>query len=604
MRGLSAPVGRVRATARRLAACVLLLAPMGCGDGAGVGDDPAADGPAAGYAPADSGLHFTDVTRTSGVDVIMVSDRVSARELIESTGTGLALVDHDGDGDLDIFVPNGATIDHPSQGAGASLHENLGDMRFRDVTAESGITFAGWGMGVAVGDVDGDARDDLFIACFGSNVLLRNAGKGRFEDMTAEAGVAGRPVKGGGEIGRGWSTGCAFGDVDGDGDLDLYVANYVEFNPAMRPKPAHFLGIETFRGPMSLRGVPDELYLNRGDGTFEDVSDTWGITAPDASYGLGAVILDLDGDGAAEIFVGNDSERNFLFDDAGGDVASAPGAARKLVDRGLLSGVALSGTGKNQATMGIAIGDVDGDGLPDLFTSNFSSDANTLYQNVNGQLYDDATSRYGLFTQSRVYLGWSTSFCDFDNDGDEDLLVVNGHIYPHATMETMDSEARQPPLLFARGAKRFERVLGETGGAWLDEARNDRNAALGDLDGDGDVDLVIGELGGRVRLLRNDSTGPGAGLVVELSDTRPGTGNHRGLGSRLELRVTGGAADGSVQRRWIYSGGGYQTASGAFAHFALPADAEGLELSVTWPDGETTTRAVDASSRRLVVERP
>ena len=569
---------------------VVCLSTSACGP-AGPG---AGDARGGGEAAARTGLHFTDVTATSGIDLVLTTGRVPAGELVEANGTGVALIDFDGDGDLDVFTPNGATLDSPGRGPGCRLYENVSTPgtgpRFVDATARAGLDFAGWGMGVAVGDVDGDGHDDLFVACFGPNVLLRNRGDGTFEDVSAAAGLDGPAAS------RGWSTGCAFGDVDGDGDLDLYVCNYVEFDAVRPPKPAQFKGVPVFRGPMSLTALPDVLYLNDGSGAFTPADASWGLDAVTPSYGLGVVMLDLDDDGRLELFVGNDSEANFLLDDA--DPAAAGPGPRRLVDRAAMAGVGLSGTGVNQATMGIAVADVDDNGRPDLFSSNFSNDANTLHCNLDGCFYEDRSDLFGLGAVSRPFLGWSTMFFDFDHDADEDLVVFNGHIYPHASMATMDSEARQPPLLFERRGARFVRATAGAAGAWLDEAHDDRSAAFGDLDGDGDVDVVVGELSGPLRVLRNDRDG-GGWLLVELRDGRDGSGNRRGLGSRVELR----AGDAPVQRRWIFSGGGFQSASAAAAHFGLPADAGAVQLEVTWPDGTRQVVRDVAPGRRLVVTR-
>ncbi|MHC5210737.1 MAG: CRTAC1 family protein [Planctomycetota bacterium] len=540
---------------------------------------------------------FTDVTEASGLHFTTTSGRAPATQILEVKGGGLALIDHDGDGDLDVFVPNGATLDAPTRGPGCRLYANDGALRFRDVTAEAGLVFRGWGMGVAVGDIDADGHDDLYVSCFGPNALLRNRGDGTFEDVSARAGVDH----------AGWSTGCAFGDVDGDGDLDLYVTNYLAFDVARPPPGDTFKGVPVFGGPMGLAPQADVLYENRGDGTFADVTEAWGCAEVEAAYGLGVTILDIDADGAQEILVGNDSMPNFLFDDAAPDDSAGDGAAqggpRPLADRAPLSGIACNGEGANQATMGIAVGDVDNNGLPDVFTTNFAGDSNTLHLNVDGRFFDDRTSLYGLRAGSQPFVGWATAFCDFDHDGDEDLLVFNGHTYPHASMRSMDSEARQPALLYEREGARFLPVPLERAGAWLGESHVDRSAAFGDLDGDGDVDVVVTELNGPLRILRNDAadtggTGGGAWLVVHLHDARPGTGNPRGLGSRVEVR-----AEDAAWTRWIASGGSYLAASAAAAHVGLGRNEGPVDVHVTWPDGRVQVVSDVSSRQHLVVRR-
>jgi hypothetical protein len=499
-------------------------------------------------------------------------------QILEVKGGGLALLDYDDDGDLDVFVPNGATLDAPGNGPGARLFENDGRMRFSDVTARSGIRFRGWGMGVAVGDVDGNGFDDIYVAAYGPDVLLLNDGKRHFSDATLGAGL-GDPR---------WGTSAAFGDIDGDGDLDLYVTNYVEFDAAHPPPGRTFRGVPVFGGPIGLRGVSDSLYENLGDGRFRDISAASGIAAARPSYGLGVVMLDFDGDSKQDILVGNDSMASFLWINQGG---------RRFTDQGLVSGLALNGDGQAQATMGIAVGDVNGDGRPDVFTTNFADDTNTLRVSVRGALaYDDRTRQYNLGAVSRPFLGWATTFYDFDHDGDEDLVVFNGHVYPSATLETMDSTYRQTPLLFERAGARFERVDAERAGAWLAEAHVDRSAAFGDLDGDGDIDIVVGERGGPVRVLENDGA-RGHSLVVELADRRPGIGNRHGLGAKVVLRQ-----GDQVQTRWVFSGGSFQAASAPYAHFGLPSAAEAA-VEITWSDGLRQRLGPVAVDRRLVVAR-
>ncbi len=509
-------------------------------------------------------LHFTDVTEGCGIRLTPVCGKDPPSTLLEMKGGGLALIDFDHDGDSDVFVPNGATLDSPNEGPGCRLYENLGGLRFRDATEPAGLTFDRWGFGTAVADYDGDGCDDIYVTCYGRNALLRGTGRGGFEDVGARAGVEGQA----------WHSASTFGDIDGDGDLDLYVATYVDFDIEHPPPPALFLGVKVYAGPLGLPALPDVLYENQGDGTFRDVSESSGIRAPPDSWGLGVVMLDFDDDGRQDIYVGNDSAANYMFHNQGGG---------KFAEIGIPSGCAFSGDGGAQATMGIAIGDVNADGRPDIYTSNFMYDSNTLHVNLGGMAFNDCTMLYNLFSDSRPFLKWATCFFDFDHDADEDVVVFNGHIYPEETCRENNWDYRQTPLLYERRGERFERIPPEgTAGEWLAEKHCDRSAAFGDLDGDGDIDVVVGERNAPVRLLRNDRDG-GNWLIVALEDRRPGH-DHRGLGSRIEAR-----AGDSRQYRWIAGGVGFLSSNQPIAHFGLAPDAAAVDLRVTWSDGYEQT---------------
>jgi hypothetical protein len=523
-------------------------------------------------APSTPAMPFTDVTNNSGIDFTTTGGRADAQFIAEVKGGGLALIDIDNDGDQDLVVPNGQVP--PGTPAprptGIRVFKNQGDLRFTDITAQTGIDFDGWGMGVAVGDVDGDGLDDLFISAVGPNQLYRNAGNGTFENITTQAGLQHDA----------FTTAAALGDIDSDGDLDLYVAGYTDIDVHEPPPPSTYRGYPVPAGPRGLDAQPDRLYLNRGDGTFDNVTESSGIGAVEPSYGLGVVILDLDQDQRPEIFVGNDSEPNFLFRNLGGG---------RFQEIGLDRGIATAGDGSSRATMGIAIADIDHNGLPDFFTTNFAGEPNTLQVNRPGLFFDDVTRRYAIGLVGFAQLGWAATFADFDHDGDEDLLFINGHVYPDATAETMFSDHAQAPILLARHGDRFRRVDATQSGSWLLEKRCDRSMVTGDLDSDGDLDVISSGLNEPLRVLRNDA-GEGHWLIV--APEAP-------LGTTVIVE--------RGEQRWqrtIVSGTGYLSASEPVAHFGLGDQDTPVRVTVIWPNNDRFTSDALPVDQRVKVRRP
>lgn len=528
-------------------------------------------------------LHFTDVTAKTGIDFTLTSGRTPSTQILEVKGGGLAALDFDQDGDVDLFAPNGATLEAPDEGPGCVLFANDGGLVFRDATRDAGLSFRRWGFGCAVADVDGDGAQDVYVCCYGKNALLSNRG-GRFVETTDAAGVGCTA----------WSTAAAFGDVDQDGDLDLYVANYLDFDVARPPGKDVFLGVSVFAGPSGLPPAPDVLYRNRGDGTFEDWSEESGIRRVAPSYGLGVVILDFDDDGRQDVFVGNDSVPNFLF------TRRADGTFEEVAAR---SDLATDADGHAHATMGIAIGDVDGDLRPDVFTTSFMNDTDTLYRNRSesgAPAFVDRTTAWGLGQITRPFLSWACEFADFDHDADEDLVIFNGHVYPEEITGPHGWDHEQRPELFERAGDRFRPVGAEAGGAWLDEKHCDRSACVTDLDEDGDVDIVVGALNGKIRVLENDGA-RGPWLEVALADRRPGAKNRDGLGARVVLETPGAACERQV--RFVKSGGSYQSAVPPRVHFGVPIRTTTARLVVTWPDAVVQAVEAVAPGRRITVER-
>jgi hypothetical protein len=522
-------------------------------------------------------LRFTDATGASGVDFRMTSGGRPSKEIVEVNGGGVAMLDYDNDGDLDLFFANGATMGAPERGPGSRLYASRGDGTFRDVTKEVGLNLRRWAMGAAVGDYDADGFDDIYVTCFGPNVLLRNtqSEKGRrFVDVTARAGVGD----------ANWGTSAAFSDLDADGDLDLYVVNYIDFDLEHPPERRQFKGVMVFGGPMRMGASDDLLYENLGDGKFRDVTVASGCKVKHAGYGLGTVILDFDGDHKQDIFVGNDSVANLLFLNRG---------ELKFEEHGAVSGVASNFDGRTQATMGIAVGDVDGNGRPDLFTTNFSSDTNTLHVNLGDGLFEDRTSQYGLAAVSRPFLSWGAGLFDFDLDGDEDLFIGSGHIYPESAKNEMDTSYEQPLLLFERTGKRFVRNQGA--GSIFDRVYGGRSIAFGDIDADGDPDVVMTTQNDLVRVFRNDAPS-GVAVAVKLEGRE---GNRHALGSRVEL-ISGDAH----QFRWVH-GGSYQSVNAPVAYFGLGESAASghVTVRVTWSDGEVKEHKNVPTGRLVTISR-
>ncbi len=479
-------------------------------------------------------------------------------QIIEVNGTGLALFDFDNDEDMDLFVVN-------ASGEPCRLYENVSDGSISFVETTDCLDtklLVEWANGVAVGDMNRDGFDDLYITCHGPNILLRNDNGHGFTDITESARVGDDS----------WGTSARFGDLDGDGDLDLYVCNYLEFDVDSLPPLAKYKGQQVLGGPHGMTPQRDVVYENLGDGTFENVTEQWGFI-DDPSFTLNAAILDFTGDGLQDVFVGNDSMANHLFV----NTAETP---TRFENRGVHSGVAANGDGSMQATMGIAVADVNSNGRPDIFTTNFSSDTNTLHTNDASGFFDDRTKRYGLGLVSRSLLGWTCGFHDFDLDGDEDLFVVNGHVYPNATMETMDSQRDQPILLLERKSNRFERVQ-------LSGEYRDRAAVFGDLDNDGDIDVVVAPRCGDIRVLRNDSE-HAQPLTIEL--------HGQCLGAKIHVTFE----DGTTKTRWNTDGSGFQSSYSTAKHFFTKPISS---IEVTWPDGEKQTIAKIASNGVVVIKQ-
>ena len=511
---------------------------------------------------------FVDATREAGLDHPTVNGSPDKRFILESTGSGAAFFDYDGDGDLDLYVVNGSTYAHYGSGPGNALYRNDGGAF---VTVTAGVEDRGWGSGVAVGDYDGDGQRDLYVTNYGANALYRNRGDGAFAAGTAQAGVAGDD----------FSTSAAFFDYDQDGDLDLYVANYVVFDiepvlqdPELDDPCVYLGGLRVFCGPQGMEGGRDRLYRNDG-GAFTDVTAASGVATANFYYGLGVVPADFDLDGDLDLFVANDETPNVLFRNEGG----------RLADIGLEAGVAYNGDGELEASMGVDAGDCDGDGDLDLYVTNFYGETNTLYLNSGGGTFIDATSEHGLAAPTVSYLGWGTRFFDFDFDGDLDLFVANGHVYPQVDSTSAGGRYAQRNQLFANEGSGVFSVVEEAGPGLLVQ-KSSRAAISGDYDQDGDVDLFTTNIDDSPTLLRNE-TRAGRYLVVRIEPETVGTWVRLVAGGRTQVRSVGGAAS-------------YLGHSDARLHFGLGRAERVERVEVRWPDG-AVTRLEDLPVDEVVV---
>ena len=523
---------------------------------------------------------FSDQTEAAGITYRNVFGGPEKLYILESHGSGAAFFDHDSDGDLDLYIVNGATFAtyRDRSGPGNALYRNRGDGTFGEITREAGVGDAGWGGGGAVGDIDNDGRPDLYVTNYGANVLYRNRGRDRFADATRAAGVAGDQ----------YSASAAFFDYDRDGDIDLYVANYVVFDAERRPATPElctfFGGLSVYCGPKGLVGAPDVLYRNEGDGAFTDVTQASGVAAANRYYGLGVVPTDYDSDGDSDLFVANDETPNVLFQNQGDGT---------FQDIALIAGVAYNGDGDVEAGMGADFGDYDQDGDPDLYVTHFFTETNTLYRNEGGVRFSDVTTTAGLAAPTVELLGWGTRFFDYDNDGRLDLFVANGHVYPQVDRATTGAAYRQPNQLFRNeGDARFVPV---PAGPGLAQAKVSRGTSVGDYDDDGDIDLFVVELNDAPTLLRNDGGNAGNYLVVQVLGR---TDNRDGLGTRIGLQAAG-------QRQWrtVNGAGSYLSHSDLRAHFGLGAARAIDRVEIAFPNGSTYAVENVPANKLLVVRQ-
>ncbi len=506
-----------------------------------------------------SGPRFVDRALERGLDLVVTFGSEEKNYIIERTGTGAGLSDYDGDGDLDVYLVNGSLLDlrEGAEKPSDRLYRNDGSARFTDVTDAAGLRESEWGAGCLFADFDNDGDPDLFVSNFGPDAFYRNDGDGTFTDVSREAGLQDPR----------WGSGAAAGDFDADGFLELVVANHAVFDRNAPPEQnCYWKGVKVSCGPLSHPPETHLLYRNRGGLRFEDVSVASGI-ALKRGYGFGVVLDYLDDDELLDIYVANDLTENFLFLNRG---------RLQFEDFGALSGAAYVEGGRPQAGMGVDSGDYDADGKPDLYVTNFSDDYNTLYRNDGSGLFSDVTYRARLGEPTFPYLGWATRFFDVEHDGDLDLFVVNGHIWPEVDQVASGTWYAQSNQLFLNsGEGTFVEASREAG---LVEKRLGRGAAFGDIDEDGDVDVVIANMHALPTLLFNETKEKGHWIKLLLVGR---TSNRDGVGARVSV-----SAAGTNQTQTGKSGGGYLSSHDPRLHFGLGASSS-AEAAVWWPSGRT-----------------
>ncbi len=479
------------------------------------------------------------------------------RFIIETTGSGVALIDYDNDGLPDLFVVSG-------KGGSNRLYHNDGRDHFTDVTESSGLASEGWGQGVCAGDYDNDGYTDLFVTYWGQNRLYRNAGGKRFEDVTAAAHLRQDRVR--------YNTGCAFLDYDNDGRLDLFVANYLRFDPETTPGPGAnpycwYRGIAVNCGPRGLPFDRNILYHSSADGTFTDVSEQSKIAEPSGHYALGVLTGDFNGDGRPDIYVACDQTPSLLYINQGDGT---------FAEEAVLRGVAYDENGRSMSGMGVTAADFDGDGWPDIFRSNFSDERETLYHNRGMGEFDDVTAAAGLAHNTR-YVGWGCGFFDFDNDGWKDLLLVNGHAFPEVDRLNTAVRFKNPMILYRNNGKgRFDDVSGAAGPALL-ELHSSRGAAFGDIDNDGAIEILVNHQNEPPSLLKQSAAGSNHWIILRLTGTKS---NRSALGARVRL-----TASGRSQIDEVRSGGSYLSQNDLRLHFGLGASQEADQIEIDWPSG-------------------
>jgi hypothetical protein len=521
-------------------------------------------------------IQFVDAARSAGLTAVTYCGGAVKNHILESTGNGVLALDYDRDGFLDLYFPSGERFTETGEREAKSgvLYRNRGDGTFEDVTDRARVRTSFFGQGGAVGDVDDDGLSDLYLTGFGSSLLFRNNGDGTFSDRTERAGLAA----------SGWSIGASFFDADGDSDQDLFVARYIEASSeevrSARRVRSWRGKVDVLDGPKGLPGAENAFYRNEGNGTFLEATKEAGFDVGSDRYSMGVVTLDYDRDGDVDVYVANDSTPNALYRNRGDGT---------FEEVGMETGAAFNMDGGSQGSMGIDAGDFDNDGWLDLAVTNFAHDYYTLYRNLEGKLFVDESFGRGLALATFAPLGWGALFLDFDHDRDLDLFFANGHIYPQVEDDPSLGETYgQKNQLMRNDGVRFVDVT-ESAGEGLALALPSRGAASGDVDNDGDLDVIVSNEDEPPTLLRNESASSGHWVSIELV---------RGLGARVEV-VTSGVR----QLRQLASGGSYASQSDSRLHFGLGESVVVDAVEVRWPDGTRDVFRDLPADRRYVVKR-
>ena len=516
---------------------------------------------------------FVDVTESAGITFVHTDGRSGVRLFNEFLGSGGGLFDYDGDGDLDIYLVNGTiqTEDGQGQTPHNVLYRNNGDNTFTDVTNEAGVGSRDYGVGASVGDYDNDGDIDLYVTNFGEDQLYRNNSDGTFTDVTIHAQVNN----------PNWGTSCAFADVDNDGNLDLYVANYAVY-ALENDIRCEERGIHVYCGPHAYPAVHDTFYKNNGDGTFTDMSAVFRPSDLIPQHGLGVTFSDYDNDGDTDLYVANDQDPNFLFQNSGNG---------NFLEVALISGVCYNDMGKEEAGMGTDFGDYDNDGWLDLTVSNYQTETNTVYHNHDGTFFTDNTITSGIAAVTHGYLGWGIKFFDYDNDGYQDIFVANGHLMDNITRLEKHVTYPQRNLLFRNlGNGRFVNVVSEIDGLALEKVS--RGAAIGDYDNDGDLDILVTNCNQRPDLLQNAIGNRNNWIQIQVVGQKS---NRSGIGAKIKV-VTGT----HVQYWEVQSGGSYLSFHDLRAHFGV-GTAEQIDLlEIRWLNGHIDRGTQLPVNRRFI----